>query len=245
MRIRIDLLPRSEYAGEWVVLVDTLRSCTVAPILFDNGLSRLVLCASIREARRAAAQGRVLVGERGGVPPEGFNHSNSPAALLNVDFTGKEAVVVSDNAPKALPLLSAAEQVLLGSLYNARAVAAVLHASGVERVSIVCSGYHGHEDLDDAVTAGFLAGEIERLANGPVALEGAAGLALGLLRAFPDPIGALWHSSAGRELRRLESADDLAVACTVSHSSWVPRLVSVEAARHADLFHFEATEAQN
>lgn len=239
MRIRIDLVPARDYAGELVVLIDVLRSCTVAPILFDNGVQSLTMSASIREARREAADGKLLVGERGGVPPEGFNYRNSPSALRSLDFSGRSAVLVANNAPRALPALVTGEQVLLGSLYNARAVAETVRAADAESVSLVCSGYMGQEDLDDTVAAGFLAGEISRLVAG-VRLEGASRLSVGLLRAFPDPLEALWHSTAGRELRANELTDDLAVASMVSISPHVPKLVDVSAGRHADLFRFES-----
>lgn len=238
MRVRIDLLPKPEYAGELVVLIDVLKAGTVAPLLFDNGLERLVVSGSIRDARVAAAGGRKLIGERSGVPPEGFNHASSPSLLGRHDFRGQEAVLVSDNASKALPLLDGANEVLLGSLYNARATARAVLATGAERVSLVCCGFQGQEDLDDTMTSGFLAGEIGHLL-GTVQLEGAARLAVGLLRAFPDPLEALWHSTAGRELRRLELSEDLAPASSVSQSQNVPRLVAVEEGKNKKLYHFE------
>jgi 2-phosphosulfolactate phosphatase len=246
MRVRIDLLPRDDYRGELVILVDILRSSTVAPLLFQNGLTQLALCASLRQARREARSGDLLIGERAGVPPEGFNYPNSPAALSQVDFSGRQAVLVSDNAPRALPLLDGAEGVLLGSLYNAGAVASAAAASGTELVSLVCSGKGGQEDLDDTMAAGFMAGEIARLAPG-TRLEGGAPLALGLLRAFPDPLEALWHSAAGRELRRNDLAEDLAVASLVSQTNHVPRLREHGADSRADgraaIFRFESTAA--
>ncbi|MEX2542875.1 MAG: 2-phosphosulfolactate phosphatase [Trueperaceae bacterium] len=242
MRVRIDLLPRPVYHGELVVLIDILRSCTVAPVLFDGGLSRLTMCASLREARKDAAGGKLLVGERAGVPPEGFNYGNSPSELRRADLAGREAVVVSDNAPKALPALEGASEVLLASLYNAAAVASAVRSAARERVSLVCSGYHGQEDLDDTMAAGFLAGEISRLTGG-VRFEGAARLAIGLLRAFPDPLEALWHSTAGRTLRSHELAEDLAVASMISQSDHVPRLVAIDAGRHSDLYRFESLSA--
>ncbi|HEX7003418.1 MAG TPA: 2-phosphosulfolactate phosphatase [Trueperaceae bacterium] len=246
MRVRIDLLPRDGYAGESVVLIDVLKLSTVAPLLFDKGLERLVVCGSIRGARQAAEGGRLLVGERGGVPPEGFNHASSPSLLQKYDFGGRQAVLVSDNGPRALPQVTGASLVLLGSLYNARAVAQAVLDSGAERVSLVCCGHQGQEDLDDAMAAGFLAGEIGFLARemgqlaGDVELEGAARLAVGLLRAFPDPIEALWHSAAGRDLRRMELGEDLAVASAISQSRHVPRLSGVEEGKYKPLYHFEA-----
>lgn len=239
MRVRIDLLPRDDYRDELVVVIDVLRSCTVAPVLFERGLEALTFSASLRQARKAAGNGDLLVGERSGMIPEGFNYGNSPAELRRVDFTGRSVVMVSDNAPRSLPSFAGAREVLLGSLYNAGAVARAVHRSGVERVSVVCCGSNGQEDLDDSMTAGLLGGEISRLAGG-ARLEGAARLAIGLLRAFPDPLEGLWHSTAGRDLRRHQLAEDLAVASMVSQSDHVPKLVQVQQGERSDLFRFES-----
>lgn len=241
MRVRIDLLPRDDYRDELVVLIDVLRSCTVAPVLFERGLEMLTFSASLRQARKAAGNGELLVGERSGMIPEGFNYGNSPAELRGVDFSGRSVVMVSDNAPRALPSFTGAREVLLGSLYNAGAVARAVQRSGAERVSVVCSGSDGQEDLDDTMTAGLVAGEISRLAE-DARLEGAARLAIGLLRAFPDPLEGLWHSTAGRTLRRHELAEDLAIASMVSQSDHVPKLVRVEQGERADLFRFDSQQ---
>lgn len=239
MLLRVDLLPRGPYPDELIVLVDILRSGTVAPILFDQGIVKLTYCASLRESRREASQwGKLLIGERGGMPPEGFNYASSPSAISATDFSGREAVLLSENAPRALPHLSGASRVLVGSLYNASAVARAVQDSGADRVTFVCSGFQGQEDVDDAIAAGFIAGEVARLAGG-AELTGASRFSLGLLRAFPDPLEAIWLSSAGRALRRLQLADDLAFASMVSQSEHVPELVAVDPGERADLFHFE------
>lgn len=227
MRVRTDLLPRRDYSGEVVVVIDALRSCTAAPLLFDRGLSTLFMTPSVRTALRTAeSRDLLLLGERGGVPPEGFNHSNSPADLLRLDFTQRSAILVSDNAPVVLGQVDNASEVLLASLYNASAAAeralqlARQHDSGI---SIVCCGFDGQQDLDDTLAAGFLAAEIRRL-EPEVRFEAAARLSLSLLQAYPDPVEAFWHSTAGRYLRKLERADDLAVAARVSSSAHVPQL---------------------
>jgi 2-phosphosulfolactate phosphatase len=227
MRVRVDLLPAGSYSGEVVVLIDALRSCTAAPLLFDRGLETLFMTPSVRTARTAAAStGHRLLGDRGGVPPEGFNHSNSPADLLRLDFSDRTAILVSDNAPAVLGKVDAASEILLGSLYNASAAARLaveLATASGSTIRLVCCGFENQEDLDDTLAAGFLTAEILRFAPG-VVLEGAAKFSLSLLQAFPDPVEAFWHSIAGRYLRKLERADDLAVAARVSSSGQVPRL---------------------
>ncbi|MEJ2289765.1 MAG: 2-phosphosulfolactate phosphatase, partial [Deinococcales bacterium] len=71
MRIHTDLTPTGSYR-DVVVLIDVLRTCTVAPLLFERGLTELALTPSLRSARAAASEGWLLLGERQGVPAEGF-----------------------------------------------------------------------------------------------------------------------------------------------------------------------------
>lgn len=237
MRLRVDLLPAADPQGV-VVLVDTLRTCTVAPILFDNGLTSLALTPRLKLARRFATEtGAVLLGERAGLPPEGFNHGNSPAELRGVRFDGRAAVMVSQNAPTALARLGAVDRLLLGSLYNAEALVERVLELEPETVTLVCSGFDGQEDLDDALTAGFLAARL-RQRRPEARYDGAARLAVGLLRAFPDPVEALWDSAAGRYLRGLELGDDLAVAGMVAQSGVVPELRERVERDEGQLFHF-------
>ncbi len=223
MRIHTDLTPTGNYR-DVVVLVDVLRTCTVAPLLFERGLTELALTPSLRTARAAAREGWLLLGERQGVPAEGFNYGNSPAELAGIDVMGKRAVMVSENAPRWLPQIADARRVLLGSLYNAAAVAEVASRQALESIDLVGSGFEGEPDLDDALAAGVLAAMLaERLPT--AARSGATRFALSLLRAFPDPMEALWQSVSGHYLRRVGLERDLAFSAQISASSVVPQLV--------------------
>lgn len=236
MQIHVDLLPRSGYR-DVVIVIDVLRTCTVAPVLFDRGLTELRLTPSLRVARQAARGATLLIGERSGLPPEGFNYGNSPAELGNIDFGGKHAVLVSENAPAALPGTSEARHVLLGSLYNADAVARVAGQLAPDRVDLVCCGFGGAEDLDDTLAAGVIAADLStRFPNAE--LTGASRFAMSLLHAFPDPIDALWQSVAGHYLRKLDLEQDIGMAARLSHSDVVPALRSREASTGGDLFTF-------
>ena len=237
MHIRVDLLPSPPY-DDVVILIDVLRTCTVAPILLENGLNRLHLATKIKLARTLAeAKKWVLLGERKGLPPEGFNYGNSPAELRRVDMSGAEAILVSENAPATLPLLTGAEHLLLGSLYNADAVVERALTLAKERIYLVCSGLWGREDLDDTLAAGFLAARLlHRQPNAE--LGGAARLAVNLVQAFPDPLEAFWRSSSGQYLRALNLLDDLAVASLVSQTEHVPVLTDTRRYDHGILYTF-------
>ncbi len=232
MRLRVDLVPRNAYHGI-VIVVDVLRATTTVPLLLSNGLKTLYMTPSLRSARGFAAQGQhLLIGERDGLPPEGFHYGASPADLSKIDFSGKTAVITTQNGPRTLPLMNEAQAVLFGSFYNARAVsdAAVELAKALqaEEVAIVCAGQEGLESLDDTLCAGFLARRIERAVQASdekLEYRDAAQLAIHLLRAFPDPQEALILSAAGQLLQQLGLFEDIAFGSLISQTDIVPRLI--------------------
>ena len=71
MQIHTDLAPAGPY-DDVVVLIDVLRTGTLAPMLLDLGLTRFALTGSVRRARQEAESDAavLLMGERGGFPPE-------------------------------------------------------------------------------------------------------------------------------------------------------------------------------
>lgn len=236
MLINTDLVPSGPYT-DVVVLIDVLRTCTVAPMLFDRGALSLSLTTSMRRARAAATPESVLVGERQGVPPEGFNHGNSPANLARLRFDGKAVVMVSENAPRWLDQLGGSRQVLLGSLYNAAAVARRAAELAEARVDLVCSGFSGEPDLDDMLAAAVIAGLIRGRVEG-AEVRGATRLATTILRAFPEPVDVLWRSVAGQYLRSIGLEQDIGFASRVSASEAVPQLTGLEPGEHGTLYRF-------
>ncbi|MDQ3396328.1 MAG: 2-phosphosulfolactate phosphatase [Deinococcota bacterium] len=238
MRLRVELLPQGPYR-DVVILIDVLRTSTMAPLLFDKGITHLYLCPSLRVSRAVARQhGHLLLGERGGLPPEGFNYGNSPAELARASLDRRGAVLTSENAPRTLPALSGAKHLLLGSLYNADAVVKRALELAKDEVAMVCSGFAGHEDLDDTLSAGFLAARLKQSLP-EATLEGAAALAISLLKAFPDPLEALWQSRSGHYLRKLGLTEDIAIASLVSTSTKVPELAERIEEEDTSLFCFQ------
>jgi 2-phosphosulfolactate phosphatase len=242
MRVRVDLLPKPPY-HDTVVLIDVLRTCTAGAMLFERGLEQLEIIDSLKLARqRAESTGATLLGERAGLPPEGFNYGSSLAEIGNVTMKG-HAILTSENAPKALASTTDAKTLLLGSLYNADAVAstALQHSKG--EIFLVCSGFLGQEDLDDTLSAGYLAARLKALV--PTAtLEGASAFAMNLMKAFPDPLEAFWRSSTGQYLRGLNMVEDLAIASYVSQSKCVPMLQNSQQTEQGNIFSFIKAESK-
>ena len=231
MQLRVDLRPSGDYP-DVVVVIDVLRACTLAPLLFSRGLETLYLGSSVRAARRLAEErGLLLFGEREGLPLEGFNYGASPAEAAHADVAGRSAVLVSENGPRVLGCTAGARHVLLGSLYNAAATASLAASLAQTEIALLCTGFRGDEDLDDTLCAGFLAAQLKRRLP-DAQLSGAALYAIGFLGAFPSPMGALWGSRAGHALRRFDLTNDLALSSLVSQTDRVPRLTEADENEH-------------
>lgn len=235
MKLRVDLSPKASYHGV-VVVIDVLRSATVAAMLFERGLDKLYLGPSIRRAQTLASEkDLLLIGERDGLPPEGFNYGGSPNELFDIDARGKSAALVSASSPLALAQTSEAAHVLLGSFYNAEAITETATQLATDEITIVCCGYRGEEDLDDTLCAGYLVAQLKRRFP-DATLTGAALFTLSLLKAFPDPVTALWQSRVGHRLRRLDLTDDIGISSLMSQARVAPKLIKGQDAQDFYLF---------
>ncbi|MEM6430981.1 MAG: 2-phosphosulfolactate phosphatase [Deinococcota bacterium] len=251
MHLVVDLLPKDHYE-DVVVVIDVLRTCTAAALLCANGLDELYVCSSVRsshkfaKSRPKAQPPLLLLGERGGMPPEGFNYTNSPTELMQVDARDKAALLLSNNSPTVLRHTAAASHVLLGSLYNAEAVMRQAAALADTTIHLVCSGHLSNEDIGDILAAGFMAAMLSQVILPPAAggqpqidLDGTALMAMTMLKAFRDPLEALWHARAGQVLRQFDQASDVAFASYISQAEAVPHLTQVIPSQHADVYQFE------
>lgn len=217
--------------GSATVVVDVLRSATVSVLLFERGAKAVTLTPSVRAARQVAErEGAVLVGERAGVPLEGFNHGSSPSVLRGVALAERNVVLLSDEAPAAL--VAGAGTVVLAGLTNAVAVAELIAVAEPQEVRIVCAGDRGEPDLADTIAAGLLVALLDRAvrrkANVTVSLVGAARYCLSVLRTTKDPLDGIWAAAAAAELRSIGLEEDLAIASEVAVSDIVPRVAACE-----------------
>lgn len=255
MDITVDLVPptgqptgREPVAdhGRVALVVDVLRSATAASVLLDRGVASLSLTASLRTARRVAARdGALLVGERDGVPPEGFNVGNSPAALRRASVAGRPAVLLAAESPRALVHGTQRGPTALVGLTNALRVSETVLALEPSHVDIVCAGLGGAPDLSDVLAAGLLVSLITRGAprSGDrwVTLHGAAHFCVNVLRMTADPLDGLWLSASGALLRATGLEEDLAIASAVGSTDTVPWVTRVEDEDGRPVVHLDST----
>ncbi len=142
--------PGCRYAvdhGCVAVVVDALRASATAAMLLHAGAQALLVVREVEEARAARQKypDALLFGERGGLPPAGFDGGNSPRETA----IARDRRVIFTTTTGAGRLVSAwgAPAVLLGTTVNARAVIQAAQTYGRE-VVLIPAGRTGQPDFD-------------------------------------------------------------------------------------------------
>jgi len=192
-----------------VVVVDVIRATTVLCVALASGATGVRTVGSVEEARRlAAAEGALLVGERGGLPPPGFDLGNSPADFTPAVCAGRSIVLTTTNGTAAVERCAGAGRMLAACLLNVEATARSIAAGPQRRVLVVCAGSGGEVALDDVVAAGCLVGNLSLLA---AAVPGdAARVAAACFDTWKHDLhGMLRRSRSGRNLAAVGLLSDL------------------------------------
>ena len=161
MRVHVAFTPADEAAAPLGIVVDVLRATSTIAQALASGYRRVLCCAEIEEARalRASLPDSVVGGERDAVRIEGFDVGASPREFL--EARAETLILSTTNGTQAiLAAASRCDEVLLGSLLNLDAVAAVARGRG-EDVLLVCAGFKGGFALDDAYCAGRIVSLLE------------------------------------------------------------------------------------
>lgn len=139
------------------VVLDVLRATTTMSTALANGARAIHVFAELKEAVAAHAAypgAKLLAGERGCLPPAGFDLGNSPGAMTGEVVAGKTIFMSTTNGTRAIHACRDAQRTLVAALVNASATAAALQRIGLD-VVFVCAGVDGApggEDIDGAAT---------------------------------------------------------------------------------------------
>lgn len=104
------------------IVVDALRASATAAMMLDSGAVEII---TVREVEEAIALKRdypdaLLFGERGGLPPKGFDFGNSPRDVKAV--RGRRAIFTTTTGAGRLVSCWGCPAVFMGSTINAKAV---------------------------------------------------------------------------------------------------------------------------
>jgi 2-phosphosulfolactate phosphatase len=182
--------------GVSAVVLDVVRASTTIVAALAGGARAVVPVATPEEARAYRLgddAGPVLVGgERGGAPPPGFDHGNSPAEYTADRVRGRTVVFTTTNGTRALLALTGSARIAVGGFVNAAAVGRWL-AAVPGNVLLVCAGERGRFCLEDAVCAGLL---VSNLAAAGRRETDAARAARRLWQHYADDLDAMLADAA-------------------------------------------------
>ena len=158
-----DLLP-DQLTDRAVVVFDTLRATTTMTAALDVGVAEIRVFGSLDEVRAAAAAMHprpLLCGERGCLPPPGFDLGNSPGAFDRHQHAGRTLFMSTTNGTKAIVAARGAKLLLVGAVINASAVARDLATAGLD-VLLLCAGTDGAPAMEDLIGAGAVIHALRR-----------------------------------------------------------------------------------
>jgi 2-phosphosulfolactate phosphatase len=145
--------------GCTAVVVDALRASATAAALLHHGARRLLVVHHVEDAFAAQKDwpGALLYGERGGLPPEGFHHGNSPREAHHA--ARRDVIFTTTNGAARIVQAWGAPAILLGGPANANAV--VAHLQREQRdVVLIPAGLvtdPNYDAQEDRAAAAYLA----------------------------------------------------------------------------------------
>lgn len=178
MKVEIlQLIEGVKRARGLTVVIDVFRAFTLEAYMFAGGVQRIYPVGKSEIAYRLKEENPdwILAGERGGAILPGFDIGNAPSELYRLELQGKTAVHTTSAGTQGVDNAVNAQEILGGSLVNARATAEYIRKRAAEEVSLVCMGLAGEEETDeDTLCARYikaiLEGEEEKL-NMPEEIE--------------------------------------------------------------------------
>ncbi len=217
-----DLLPFYDLTGKTVVVTDILRATTTITFAMANGATVFTPVLTPDDAFRLAAdQPNTLIGgERGGMKVDGFDLGNSPREYTQAVVSNRQIVLTTTNGTRTLQACRAAEQILVGSFLNLRAIVDQLAQVKGELV-LACSGREGGFCTEDTAFAGACVAALEE-----TQLTDAAETAKILYQTHRDDLsGMLRNCYHGRSLARIGLGEDLEFCAQVDIVDVVPYLI--------------------
>ena len=133
------------HAHGLTVIIDVFRAFSLECYLFDAGVRSIRPVGTIAEtfAWKRRDPGLLLFGERGGRKVDGFDYGNSPSAVDPAVVRGRDVIHTTSAGTQGVVRAVHAEEILTGSLVNARAAAQYIIARRPASVSLVAMGNGG------------------------------------------------------------------------------------------------------
>jgi 2-phosphosulfolactate phosphatase len=165
MDIRIlQLIDGARKAKGLAVIIDVFRAFSTACYVFGNGAKCIIPVGDLEIAYELKKQNPsfLLIGERKGKRPPGFDYGNSPTEVEHVDFTNRTVVQTTSAGTQGIANACQAEEIITGSFCNVKAIVSYIQLRKFNHISLVCMGREAIEPSDeDILCAQFIKASLE------------------------------------------------------------------------------------
>jgi len=210
------------------VIVDALRASATAAMLLDAGATELIFVKTVEDAyaAKAAYPDALLAGERGGLPPAGFDIGNSPRTVGMAN--GRRVIFTTTTGSQWLIESWGAAAVFMGTTVNASAVAqAAVDAAQAANTDIVWIPAGLSTDPAFSAQEDWVAATVIASIADVEVKEGRAEYDHWRARIEQEGVPALFHSAPhAAKLRAVNLADDLDYCSQVNLTDQVPVAVA-------------------
>lgn len=133
------------------VIIDVFRAFSVEAYFFANGVKKIIPVGDAELAYKLKEENPdyILAGERHGKILPGFDVGNSPSELVKLDCENKTVVHTTSAGTQGIANALNADEVLGGSLVNAKAIADYIREKNPENVSLVCMGLEALSETEE------------------------------------------------------------------------------------------------
>ena len=152
MNIKIlHLVEGAKEAKGITVIIDVFRAFSVEAYIMNNGVGKLIPVGDMQIAYDYKKENpdAVLIGERKVVILTGFDYGNSPSQIENIDFNGKTVIHTTSSGTQGIVNVVNAEEIITGSLVNAKAISKYIKNRGIEDVSLVAMGLDSKAPIEE------------------------------------------------------------------------------------------------
>ncbi len=156
MKFNYTTLETCHTASGIVLVIDVLRAFSTAAYAFSRGAKEICLVSGVEEAlalKERTPYSKVM-GEVGGLPPEGFDFGNSPTRILEQDLTDVTLIQRTGAGTQGAVRSKNAEVMLAVSFVVAKATMEYVLRLEPEEITFVITG--GADNAEDLACAEFM-----------------------------------------------------------------------------------------
>jgi 2-phosphosulfolactate phosphatase len=147
----LHLIDGARKATGLTVIIDVFRAFSTACYAFAQGATRIIPVGDLDLAYELKEKNPefLLLGEREGQKPPGFDYGNSPTEIEAVDFTNQTIVQTTSAGTQGIANAYKADEIITGSFVNVKAIVSYIRSKTPKRVSLVCMGQEAIEPSDE------------------------------------------------------------------------------------------------